>query len=109
MDESEKDFKKMTERVTETTEAMKVKKPLLLCFLNHKVTSSILLLMVISPVLYVWCSDSLGLSYCLQETYTEFMAEAQATASRGMFKYLIVFIYCLCDRPTVVLKLKKTI
>ncbi|KAI9401502.1 hypothetical protein POPTR_001G132232v4 [Populus trichocarpa] len=39
MDESEKDFKKMTERVTETTEAMK-------------------------------------------ETYTEFMAEAQATASR---------------------------
>ncbi|KAB5573798.1 hypothetical protein DKX38_000992 [Salix brachista] len=39
MDESEKDFKKMAERITETTEAMK-------------------------------------------ETYTEFMAEAQATASR---------------------------
>ncbi|KAJ6714719.1 hypothetical protein OIU85_026247 [Salix viminalis] len=39
MDESDKDFKKMAERITETTEAMK-------------------------------------------ETYTEFMAEAQATASR---------------------------
>lgn len=65
MDEAEKDYKKLSERITESRDAMKV---------------------VFLSLLYQKHDEVSNRSFFFQASYEEFMADAQATASRGMLQ-----------------------
>lgn len=69
MDEADKEYKKMFERISESREAMKV-------FPQSQTLADFFL--CLSVVQQVW------LMIPFQASYAEFMADAQASATRGM-------------------------
>ena len=92
MDEADKEYKKMTERINESREAMKVEL-FYFIFLSGGVCVSVcnmyksylgFFLLLCFFIFFSFFSPAWLYGYS-QASYMDFMTEAQASASRGMF------------------------